>query len=165
MHNNSLELMKNFITICLDSLDINTKLRILDVGSYDVNGSYREIFKRPNWEYIGADIMTGPNVDKVFKSPYDWGDEQYDVVISGQCLEHVEDIKEWALQLKRVVKNGGFICLIAPCDCEEHRYPIDCWRILPDGMRFILEKICGFQVLATYRKNDDCIGFAKKWIN
>lgn len=45
----------------------------------------------------------------------------------------------------------------------EHRCPIDCWRVYPDGMRWILEKICGWQVLSAYIKGNDCIGFAKNW--
>ncbi|MBU0491488.1 MAG: hypothetical protein KKA73_04770 [Chloroflexi bacterium] len=31
-------------------------LRILDVGSSDVNGSYRPLFQHPGWRYEGADV-------------------------------------------------------------------------------------------------------------
>lgn len=163
MHPNSMELMKDFISITLDKLNPDEPLTILDVGAQDYNGTYKELFNRPNWKYTAADIYPGPNVDIVFKSTYDWGDQQYDVVISGQCIEHVEDLKEWALQLKKTVRRGGHACIIAPWGMYEHRCPIDCWRIYPDGMKFLLEKICGFQLLAAYTKYNDCIGFAKRW--
>jgi hypothetical protein len=121
------------------------------------------MFNRPNWKYFGADIISGPNVDIVFESPYNWGSAQYDIVISGQCIEHVEDIKEWGLQLKKAVKFGGYACVIAPWYIHEHRVPADYWRVYPDGMSWLLGKVCGFQVLASYMKINDTIGYAKKW--
>jgi hypothetical protein len=35
----------------------------LDVGSYDINGSYRDIFIEKKYEYYGLDMIEGPNVD------------------------------------------------------------------------------------------------------
>ena len=35
-------------------------LRILDVGSLDVNGSYREVFSGPPWVYQGLDMAAVP---------------------------------------------------------------------------------------------------------
>jgi SAM-dependent methyltransferase len=60
-----------------------------------------------------------------------------DVVISGQVLEHAEYFWITALEMARVLKPGGLICLIAPSAGPEHRYPVDCWRFYPDGMRAI----------------------------
>jgi hypothetical protein len=34
-------------------------LKILDIGSQDVNGSYRELFDSPRWQHIGADMVPG----------------------------------------------------------------------------------------------------------
>ena len=65
-------------------------LRILDVGAYDVNGTYRPLFDVPDWTYEGADAAAGPNVTHVLADPYAWDlPHQYDVIISGQTLEHV----------------------------------------------------------------------------
>lgn len=67
---------------------------ILDVGSYNVNGCYRDLFKaRENVKYVGLDITEGPNVDVVAKEPYDWSnveDESFDFIISGNAFEHIE---------------------------------------------------------------------------
>jgi SAM-dependent methyltransferase len=152
MHKESYELMNYFVQKYLDK---NTKIDILDVGSYDVNGSYKPLFNNKNWNYTGLDIIEGPNVDIVSKSEYDFGiDKQYDIIISGNCLEHVEAPWLWIKQIEKVVKNGGLICIVTPFSIGEHRYPVDCWRILPDGYKYLLEKTSNFSVLESKINND-----------
>lgn len=167
MHLSSYERMKEFVE---KYLDINMKLRILDVGSCDVSsgnvsGTYKNLFNNANWEYIGADIQKGRNVDLVLKKPYDWGipNKSFDVIISGQTLEHVEDTKEWIKQVEKTLKVNGLVCIIAPWLCPQH-WTIDCWRILPDGMKFLLKKVCGFEIIKVFKMGHDCIGIAKKVI-
>ena len=113
-------------------------LSVLDVGSMDVNGSYRPIFEVPGWRYTGADLSPGRNVDIVLRAPYRWDavpSQSVDVLVSGQALEHIEFFWITALEMSRVLRPGGMACLIAPSGGYEHRYPVDCWRFYPDGMR------------------------------
>lgn len=44
--------------------------------------------------YTGLDIVPGVNVDIVTTDPYHWPieDNAFDLVISGQCMEHVENL-------------------------------------------------------------------------
>jgi len=60
-----------------------TGKRLLDFGSFDVNGTYRDIF--PEVVYEGVDLVSGPGVDKQMVSEFDSGypDEFFDVIISG----------------------------------------------------------------------------------
>jgi SAM-dependent methyltransferase len=112
-------------------------LRILDIGSMNINGSYRELVNDPGWQYTGVDMSGGPGVDLVLPSPYDWSllhSASYDVVISGQAFEHIEYPWVTILEVSRVLKPGGIVCLIAPSGGYEHRYPVDCWRYYSDGM-------------------------------
>ena len=60
MHESSMLRMKWFSK---NYLRDRNNLKILDVGSYDVNGSYREIFTAEGHEYDGLDMVKGPNVD------------------------------------------------------------------------------------------------------
>jgi SAM-dependent methyltransferase len=148
-------------------VNVNTTLKILDVGSFDDSMSYRQLFKNPNWTYMGADLIGLPinNVDIVLKEPYKWTnilDESFDVVISGQTLEHVEDMSAWILEVKRVVKKGGLVCIITVWQWNEHRFPVDCWRILPDGMGFLLKTVAELKILEVYKKDFDCVGIAQK---
>lgn len=125
------------------------KLTILDVGSFDVNGTYKTLVEGMGYEYVGCDIAEGDNVDIVLDKPYEWSieDESYEVVISGQTIEHTEAPWLWVKECERVCKRGGYFLLIGPHTAEEHRFPVDCWRILPDGMEYLLTKHCDFELL------------------
>lgn len=115
----------------------NDKIKVLDVGSYDVNGNYKSLFNSKNVEYIGLDMEIGPNVDLVVTSPYYWPSlktDSFDLVISGQAFEHNEFFWLTMEEVARVLKPGGKVCIIAPNGFHEHRYPVDCYRFFTDGM-------------------------------
>ena len=67
MHQSSYENMKEFVQSNFKNLDPQKKLRVLDVGSLDVNGSYRNLLI-PIWVYEGLDMEHGENVDFVPKT-------------------------------------------------------------------------------------------------
>jgi SAM-dependent methyltransferase len=136
MHQSSIEKMTVFRDQYL-AARINEPLRILDLGSQDVNGSYRPLFSEPPWDYAGLDMAAGKNVDIVLRTPYVWSviaSESADVVISGQAFEHIQYFWITMLEVARVLKPGGICCILAPSSGPEHRYPMDCWRFYPDGM-------------------------------
>lgn len=122
---------------------------IVDIGSKDFNGNYKSLF--PNMKYIGLDQEYGPNVDKLMKSDFDTGLEPFsaDLVISGQTLEHCRNPFRLVAEMYRICKTGAYCIIIAPSVFNEHRYPIDCWRFLPDGMDELL-KNAGFEVVKSY---------------
>ncbi|MBN1831473.1 MAG: methyltransferase domain-containing protein [Deltaproteobacteria bacterium] len=137
MHLSSLENMRNFRRQYLSGREGLT-LKILDLGSMAIGGSYRTLFQEAPWEYIGADIVSGDNVDMVLSDPYNWLEIEscsMDVVVSGQAFEHIAYFWKTMQEIARVMKPGGLCCVIAPSGGPEHRYPIDCWRFYPDGMR------------------------------
>jgi SAM-dependent methyltransferase len=82
-------------------------------------------------------MIAGQNVDVVAKDPYKFPLESnsFDLVISGQAFEHIEFPWLTIREIERVLKPGGFAIIIAPSSGPEHRYPNDCWRFYPDGMR------------------------------
>ena len=116
--------------------------RALDVGSYDVNGTYRPMVVEKGWQYTGLDMAAGPNVDVVTADPYRFPleDGTFDVVLSGSTMEHVEAIWRWVPELVRVLKPGGLLAIVTHWQFPEHRYPVDCWRIMPDGMRYLFDE-------------------------
>ena len=116
---------------------------VLDVGSYDVNGTYRPMIeKHPGWHYTGLDVCAGPNVDVVSHDPYHFPFEEgtFDLLISGSTMEHVEAIWLWVPELVRVLKPGGMLSIVTHWQFKEHKYPIDCWRIMPDGMKYLFDQ-------------------------
>jgi len=143
-------------------LDPEQDLSIIDIGSYDVNGTFKPYFDKPKWKYFGVDIAAGPNVDKVLEDPYNWDiKEKFDVVISGSTIEHVPDMKRWILEIPKIIKPKGLVVIQAPFSHGEHRHPVDCWRIVRDGMEWLLKEICGFEILENYYEGQDCVGIAR----
>lgn len=165
MHPNAYALMQSFA----ESLPSSFPLKILDVGSkdsgYDPGGvppTNRPLFDKAPWTYIGADLEGGPNVDLILPHPYRYPFESnsFDVVVSNQTLEHVQEPWTWALELARV--TAEYLCIVTPWSWPEHRFPVDCWRILPDGMRHLLGKVCGLKILRCEMVETDVIGVATK---
>jgi SAM-dependent methyltransferase len=141
MHQSSYEKMQDFRNRFLSGREAEA-LSILDVGAMDVNGSYRALFDGPRWIYRGADLEAGRNVDIVFDDPYHFSEVasgSVDVLVSGQALEHMPKFWLFFLEVFRCLKPGGLCCVIAPAGGYEHRYPVDCWRFYPDGMRSVAE--------------------------
>jgi SAM-dependent methyltransferase len=134
MHLSSLEHMQDLVSRYLDP---SVPLRILDLGSCDVNGRYRYLFANPKWRYVGVDVAEGPNVDVILTAPYKWpfANEYADLIISGQAFEHIEFFWLSWLEMVRVLRKKGLIFLIAPSRGPEHPLPVDCWRFLPGGYR------------------------------
>lgn len=151
------ELMQSFVRDYV----VGTNLYVCDVGSFDVNGTFKDLFI--GHRYVGLDVVEGPNVDVVSEElyKYPFADETFDVVISGSTLEHVQDMKQWIIEVGRLVKKQGFVCIIAPaihfCGRRNHRHPVDCWRIYPDGMRYLME-VAGIEVLYCNRTSLPLLG-------
>jgi GT2 family glycosyltransferase/2-polyprenyl-3-methyl-5-hydroxy-6-metoxy-1,4-benzoquinol methylase len=149
MHQSSYSIITRFRDLVEKHFQ-NDKIRILDVGSYGVNGTYKEIFSDTNrFNYLGLDVTPGPNVDYVPQEPYCWPElenESFDVIISGQAFEHIEF--PWLIveEMSKKLKKNGLICIVAPSRGPEHKYPVDCWRYYPDGFR-ALAKWVGLEVL------------------
>ncbi len=149
MHQSSYNIMIKFRNI-VDQHFNNTIVKILDVGSLGVNGTYKDIFSDKNkYIYVGLDMQQGPNVDYIPKDTYLWKEleaESFDVIISGQTFEHIEF--PWLImeEMEKKLKINGLICLIAPSRGPEHKYPLDCWRFYPDGFG-ALAKWVGLKIM------------------
>ena len=138
--------------------------RVAEVGAYIVThegtgGTFRDIFG--HCEYTGLDISDGPGVDRVI-SLDNFGDDQFDVVISGSTIEHVQDMQEFAEQCIRITRPGGLLCVIGPhgmSGFDEHFHPLDCWRIWPDGMKWLFRTV---EVLECRRDTRDTVLIARK---
>jgi SAM-dependent methyltransferase len=97
-----------------------TKVRVLDVGSLDVNGNNRWLFT--DVLYTGIDVDNGPNVDIVSKGhEYNAPDGFFDTIISTECFEHDMFYKETLLNIVRLVRPGGmFLFTCASTGRPEH---------------------------------------------
>ena len=108
------------------------RIRVVDIGSQDVNGSLRSACP-PDFEYIGVDFQQAKNVDIVLDDPYSlpFENESFDIVLSSSCLEHSEMFWLVFLEIMRVLKPKGVFYLNVPSTGLFHRFPVDCWRFYP----------------------------------
>jgi hypothetical protein len=129
--------------------------RILEVGSYDVNGGVRSHVQglRPQ-SYWGVDMRMGPGVDQELQAQdlvETLGKQQYDIVISTEMLEHVVDWRASLAAMMEVLVDGGLLILttVTP-GFPYHGYPEDHWRFQETDLRQIMHA-AGFGVtkLAT----------------
>ena len=83
---------------------------VLEIGSYDVNGSIRNLF--PSENYTGVDLTDGPGVDIVCSGDkVDLKNNSVDVVISCEVFEHAEEWNKIFDNMYRMLKPGGLLIM------------------------------------------------------
>ena len=141
-------------------LNSSTNLNILDVGSLDGKGdfNYRDIFDEKNWSYTGLDFQDGNNVDILVTDIYNWfelEDNTYDVIISGQLFQHLEYFWLTMSEIERVLKPGGYVCIIAPSAGPKHGGNMpNCYRFHEDGLA-AMAKYVDLEVLSAEVNQDN----------
>ena len=151
MHRNSHTKMEWFKNTYLST---SKKLDILDIGLLDTksNYSYSNIFNEENWTYTSLDFQEGDNVDIVVTDIYNWfeiEDNTYDIIISGQLFEHLEFFWLTMSEIERVLKPGGYICIIAPSSGPKYSGDIpNCYRFQEDSLK-AMAKYADLEVIHT----------------
>lgn len=139
MHDNSMVIMEKFVK----DYDVK-KSSVVDIGSYDINGNYRGLFKG---KYIGVDIVAGPNVDVIMDSD-EWKKlKDVDVAISGQTIEHIVDRASLLSSIFDILKPNGLLCIIAPSAGDPHYYPIFTGNVSKDEMEGLVTG-AGFEIVS-----------------
>ena len=96
-----------------------TGVNVLDCGCLDINGNNRYLFESSN--YIGIDIVDGPNVDFVTKVHEFHVDHPFDVVISTEMLEHDIHFDMSLKNMYQLTRSGGLMMFTAAgTGREEH---------------------------------------------
>lgn len=128
---------------------------VLEVGSYDQNGSVRSLFPG---HYLGIDVRDGPGVDVAI--PIDQVPTfcAVDVVVSTETLEH--DPRPWqtVAHMARLLLPGGHLVLTCRGFGENGSYgyhpdPVDYWRPSIDAVRVLLED-AGLEILELVPDTD-----------
>lgn len=153
-------------------------LHVGDVGAYESGEglSLRTTLEGLGFAgYHGIDIRPNRNVEYVVPEFGDWTSivPPMDVIVSANCIEHTQQPWTWINQLKSIVKPGGLICVCAPSQWRIHRHPMDCWRVLPDGMRALFLwaglkpltigiGVAGVPSASGEKSKADCYGAARR---
>ena len=130
-----------FVQTTLTADDI-TGRRVLEVGSYDVNGSPRELVElHQPASYLGIDIAEGPGVDRICPAERiveEFGPASFDVIISTEMIEHVRDWQLILSTMKRALAPHGLLIVTTRSfGFPHHDYPSDFWRYELSDMRVI----------------------------
>lgn len=109
---------------------------------------YEYIFSEYANSYTGADVGDNPHADvKIIpdeKLPLT--DGSYDIVLSSQVLEHVEDTGFYLAECRRLMKENGLLFLSTHGTWQFHSAPIDVQRWTSYGLKRVIEK-SGFKVI------------------
>jgi SAM-dependent methyltransferase len=107
-----------FVIKQLSSFFINKV--VLDVGSGDINGNNRYLFK--NCEYHGNDVIEAQNVTIVSRTkdlPFE--DNTLDTIISTECFEHDPEYNKSLIKIYKMLKPDGlFLFTCASTGRPEH---------------------------------------------
>jgi len=108
---------------------------------------YRPLFEGRVAGYVGADLKGNPEAELVLDPdgtvPAQSG--SFDVVLSSQVLEHVEDPMAYLAEAMRLLRPGGVLVLSTHGSWRYHPHPEDYWRWTASGLRKIL-CASGFEV-------------------
>lgn len=111
--------------------------RVLEIGPDGFPSTYRRLLGNPTLDWQTLDITGDPRLTYQARDEYTFPMPSglFDVVISGQVIEHVRKTWVWMQEVARVCKPGGYVITVNPVSWGYHEAPIDCWRIYPEGMR------------------------------
>jgi predicted methyltransferase len=103
----------------VEHLATDRAIRVIEIGSLNVNGTIRDLF--PNAEWIGIDRIAGPCVDVVCDAVEYVPESLADVVICCEVLEHannwqrlIESAYQW------LVPGGVFVMTCAGLGRQPH---------------------------------------------
>jgi ubiquinone/menaquinone biosynthesis C-methylase UbiE len=162
MHNSAYKNTEKFYyKYCENNIE---NKKIIDVGSYSINGSVKSIFERG--KYIGVDMEMGPNVDVVANAhnlPFE--ENYFDIAVSISCFEHDDMFWVTFLEMCRIIKKSGFIYINAPSNGPYHGHPGDNWRFYADSWKALekwgIKNDCNIKLIESYISDVDESGFWK----
>lgn len=137
MHTNSNRLFEKCAVPCFQ-----LGMRVLEIGPDLFPSTYRKLLPLADITWDTLDIYAAPQLTYPKSDVYSFAipDNTYDIVFSGNVIEHVAKVWRWVPELARITKPGGLVITINPTSWPYHPAPIDCWRIYPDGMQALCDE-------------------------
>lgn len=131
----------DFGVFCLTKKIVFEK-RILEVGACNINGSIKPHVMTLNPTYYhGVDIQKGQYVDEVIDANNlieHFGVDSFDVILTTEMMEHIENWRNVINNLKGVCRANGYILITTRSrGFGYHGYPHDYWRYEESDMRKI----------------------------
>lgn len=128
--------------------------RVLEVGSRNVTGvNCRDHFQGCA-EYLGFDVLEGPNVDMV-GDVHEIGSllphGYFDGVSSLAVFEHLAMPWKAVTEINKIMKDGGLFFALTHPAWPPHELPWDFWRYGPETFKVLLNEKTGFEILHCHQ--------------
>lgn len=165
--------MRELVRTLVAESGLPPEARVLDFGCAD--SPYRSELPG-DADYIGADIAGNPTADVVISPEGDLPlpDNDVDLVLSTQVLEHVDDPARYLTECYRVLRPGGSLVLSTHGIMYYHRDPEDHWRWTRTGLQKTVEAagfhvrgfrgVMGLVAAALQLLQDGTIGYLPTWL-
>lgn len=119
-------------------------MKVLEIGPDAFPSTYQRLVEGEHGlsiEWHSLDLYDSPHLTYPNSREYSFAipDESYDVVLSGQVIEHIKKPWKWMPELARITKQNGLVITVNPVSWVYHEAPVDCWRIYPEGMKALYE--------------------------
>ena len=112
--------------------------RLLEIGPQE-RSLVRQSFL--NFEIDTFDIVetySPTHVGDITKFNESIADETYDCVFGMEILEHTIDPFNAVKEMRRILKDGGYLIVSAPLNWRIHGPIPDCWRFTEHGFKVLL---------------------------
>lgn len=128
------------------------EMRVLEIGPDSIPSTYRRMVGIRDLDWQTLDTCDRPELTFPNSGEYSFPCDNavFDIVLSGQVIEHVRKPWKWVRELARVLKPGGLVITIGPISWPYHEAPVDCWRIYPAGMTALHEEAGLETILAIW---------------
>jgi hypothetical protein len=132
-----------------NSLKNQQAIRVLEIGARNRSGNVRRDLVGDGASYVGLDVRAGENVD-VVGDAHDmaalFAPESFDSVFSMSTFEHLAMPWKVALEINRVLVDGGTVLTVTHQTWPLHETPWDFWRYSDSTWTAIFNKYTGFEI-------------------
>jgi SAM-dependent methyltransferase len=134
----------------LQHLEGQASGRILELGSRGEAGMVYRAAIPAAWDYVGVDLLPGPNVDVVADAhelSRHVARESFDALFSVATFEHLAMPWKVAVEINKVLKPGGIAAVVTHQAWPVHEQPWDYWRFSTWAWRAMFNEVSGFEVV------------------
>src|SRR3990167_3768821 len=127
--------------------EYNVEGPVLDVGAGTFSNWFRPHFEKANLWYVTLDADAHEGIDIVGTVPDVVLPYPHPTIMCLSVIEHTENpqvVVDWCI---RNLLPRGHLFLAAPCSWPQHDYPHDYWRVLPDGVRWLMRDLEVLEVI------------------
>ena len=126
--------------------------RVLEIGARARSGNVRREYLGDRVDYVGVDIVDGPNVDVVADAhdlSRSFRPDSFDAVFSISTFEHLAMPWKAVLEINAILRTGGTVMVATHQSWPLHETPWDFWRFSTYTWPVLFNAATGFEVLES----------------